>query len=160
MGATTGRIFANLVLIATVIMASAVPAQSAAPDIPVLASIRTATHPTFDRIVLDLSGPRPQVSSRFVDELTRGGSGEVEWLTGAAFAEVHVTPAQAHDDAGHATYLGPHKFRTRNLDNVMAIAITGDYEGVVSAGVGMRKQTWIKVSTLGSPTRVVIDIGR
>ena len=68
--------------------------------------------------------------------------------------------AQAHDDAGHATYLEPHKFRTRNLNNIMAIAITGDYEGVVSAGVGMRKQTWIKVSTLSSPTRVVIDIGR
>jgi hypothetical protein len=73
---------------------------------------------------------------------------------------VHVTPAQAHDDAGHATYLGPYKFRTRNLGNVMAVAITGDYEGVLSVGVGMRKQTWIKVFTLGSPTRVVIDVGR
>jgi hypothetical protein len=71
MGATTGRILTNLVLIATVLMAGAVPAQAAAPDIAVLTSIRTATHPTFDRIVLDLSGPRPQVSSRFVDELTR-----------------------------------------------------------------------------------------
>ncbi|MDQ3899909.1 MAG: hypothetical protein M3319_05470, partial [Actinomycetota bacterium] len=77
MGATTGRIFTSLVL-ATVIMASAVPAQSGVPAIPALSGIRTATHPTFDRIVLDLPGPRPQVSSRFVDELTRDGSGEVE----------------------------------------------------------------------------------
>src|SRR2546421_10250923 len=92
-----GATLANLVLIATVTMASAVPAQSAVPDIPVLTGMRTATHPTFDRIVLDLSGPRPQVSSRFVDELTRDGSGEVEWLAGAAFAGVQVTPAQAHD---------------------------------------------------------------
>lgn len=159
MGTTTGRIFASLVL-ATVIMASAVPAQSVVPAIPVLTGIRTATHSTFDRIVLDLPGPRPQVSSRFVDELTRDGSGEVEWLAGAVFAGVQVTPAQAHDDAGHASYPGPQKFRARNLANVMAVAITGDYEGVLSVGVGMRTQTWIKVFTLHSPTRVVIDIGR
>jgi hypothetical protein len=159
-GATTGRILATLVLIATVIMASAVPAQSVVPDIAVLTGIRTAAHPTFDRIVLDLPGPHPQVSSRFIDELTRDGSGEVEWLAGAAFAGVQVTPAQAHDDAGHPSYPGPQKYRTRNLANVVAVAITGDYEGVLSVGVGMRKQTWIKVFTLHSPTRVVMDVGR
>jgi hypothetical protein len=143
-----------------VIMVSAVPAQSAEPRIPVLTNIRTATHPAFDRIVLDLSGPRPQVSSRFVNELTRDGSGEVERLTGVSLAETHATPAQAHDDAGHPSYLGPREFRTHNLANVMAIATTGDYEGVLSVGIGMRKQTWIKAFTLSSPTRVVIDVGR
>jgi hypothetical protein len=160
MGAIIKGIFANLVLAATVIMAGAVPAQSAVPDIPVLTGIRTGTHPTFDRVVLDLSGPRPQAGSRFVDELIRDGSGEVEWLTGAAFAEVHATPSQAHDDAGHPSYPGPKKFRTPNLGNVMAVAITGDYEGVLSLGIGMRKQTWLNVFTLSNPTRVVIDVGR
>ena len=160
MGAPTRRILANLVLIAAVIMVSAVPAQSAALDIPVLTGIRTGVHPTFDRIVLDFAGPRPQVSFRFVDALTRDGSGEVEWLTGAAFAEVHVTPAQAHDDSGHPSRPGAQKFRTRDLVNVMAFAVTGDYEGVLSVGVGMRKQTWLNVFTLGNPTRVVIDVGR
>jgi hypothetical protein len=159
MGATSGRILANLALVAAVLMASAVPAQSVIPDVPVLTSIRTGTHPTFDRIVLGLSGPPPQTSFRFVDELIRDGSGGVEWLTGAAFAEVQVKPAQAHDDAGQPSYPGPQKFRTRDLANVMAIAITGDYEGVLSVGIGMRKQTWIKASTLSSPTRVVIDVG-
>jgi len=71
-----------------------------------------------------------------------------------------VTPAQAHDDSGHPSYSGPQKFRTRDLTNVMAVAITGDYEGVLSAGVGMRKQTWLNVFTVSNPTRVVIDVGR
>ncbi len=74
----TSRIFATFVLSAAVLTAGAVPAQSAqppAPEIPVLTDIRTATHPTFDRIVLDFSGPRPQVSSQFVDKLTQDGSG-------------------------------------------------------------------------------------
>jgi len=56
--------------------------------------------------------------------------------------------------------LGPRNFRTRNLINVMAVAITGDYEGYLSIGVGMRKQTSVTVFTLDAPTRVVIDVGR
>lgn len=134
MGAITGRLLTMLVLSAGLVAAGAVPGQSAvgpAPDIPVLTGICTGTHSTFDRIVLDLSGPQPQVSSRFVDALTRDGSGSIEWLPGAVFAEVHATQAQAqaqaHDNAGHSSYPGPRKFRTRN--------------------------------TLTGPTRVVIDVG-
>ncbi|MDQ4092039.1 MAG: hypothetical protein M3143_01055 [Actinomycetota bacterium] len=163
MGTNIARILTTVGLSAAVVTAGAVPAQSAqppAPDIAVLTGIRTATHPTFDRVVLDFSGPRPQVSSRFVDELVRDGSGEVEELPGAAFAEVRMTPAQAHDDAGNSSYPGPRKFRTANLNNVMAVAITGDYEAYLSIGVGMRKQTWVNAFTLDAPTRVVIDVGR
>lgn len=164
MGTIIRRTLATLLLSVAVVTAAAVPAQSAvqpAPDIPVLTGIRTGVHPSFDRIVLDFSGPRPQVySSRFVDELIRDGSGEVEWLTGAASAEIVLTPARAHNDAGQSTYPGPWKFRTRNLTNAMAVAITGDFEATLSIGVGMRKQTWVKVFTLTGPTRVVIDVGR
>lgn len=156
-------LFGTLVLSAAVVTAGAVPAQSVeppAPATPVLTGIRTGANPDFDRIVLDFSGPPPQVSSRFVDELIQDGSGDIEWLTGAAFAEVQTTPAQAHDDAGNSSYDWPRKFRTRDLTNVMAVAITGDYEGYLSIGVGMRKQTWVTVFTLTAPTRVVIDVGR
>jgi hypothetical protein len=143
MGSISRRTLAALLLSVAVVTAGTVPAQSAVPDIPVLTGIRTGAHPAFDRIVLDVSGPRPQVSSRLVDELTQDGSGNVEWLTGAAFAEVRATPAQAHDEAGHPSFAGPRKFRTSNLTNVMAVSIIGDFEGVVSVGVGMRKQTWV-----------------
>ncbi|MGH3933479.1 MAG: AMIN-like domain-containing (lipo)protein [Pseudonocardiaceae bacterium] len=173
MGAIIGRILATLFLSTAVIAAGVVPAQSApahsapaqstqppAPDIPVLTGIQTGVHPAFDRIVLGFSGPPPQVSSRFVDELIQDGSGEIEWLTGAAFAEVRATPAQAHDDAGHSSHPGPRKFRTRDLANVMAVAITGDYEAYLTIGVGVRRQTWVKVFTLTGPTCVVIDVGR
>jgi hypothetical protein len=117
-------------------------------------------HPAFDRVVLDFSGPPPQVSSRFVDELIQDGSGDIEWLTGAAFAEVIATPAYTHDDQGNFSWPGPRKFRIRNLTNVMAVAVPGDYEAVLSIGVGMRKQTWVNVFTLTAPSRVVIDVGR
>lgn len=162
MGTITRRATGLLatILIGTAVFAGAAgPAQSATQT-PTLTGIRTGVHPTFDRIVLDLSGHRPGVSSRFVDELTRDGSGEVEWLTGCEFLEVVVNPAQAHTDAGDPSYPGPRKFRTWNLQNVTAVAITGDFEAYLTVGVGMRERTWARVFTLGSPTRVVIDVGR
>src|SRR5262249_27951286 len=114
----------------------------------------------FDRIVLDMTGPQPGVSyTNNLDELTADGSGEIVWLTGQYFVSVAATPARAHDDAGNPTYTGPQKFRTRNLRNVMAVAVTGDFEGYVSIGLGIRSQSWVRVFTLGSPTRVVIDVG-
>ncbi len=163
MGAITRRTVAAVLLSVVVVATGTVLAQSAVPpvpDTPVLTGIRTGVHPTFDRIGLDFSGPRPQVSSRCVDELVQDGSGDIEWLTGAAFLEVQVSPAQAHDDAGHPSYAGPRKFRTRNLTNVMAVAITSDYEATLLIGIGMRKQTWAKAFTLTAPTHVVIDVGR
>jgi hypothetical protein len=164
MGTTARRAFATFLLSAAVVTASTIPAQSAVPptqDIPMLTDIRTGVHPGFDRIVLDFAGSQPQVlSSRFVDELVRDGSGEVEWLTGTAFAEVVLSPAQAHNDAGQPTYPRPWKFRTRNLTNVMAVAITGDFEATLTIGIGVREQSWVKAFTLNAPTRVVIDVGQ
>lgn len=153
----------TVLLSAAVITAGAVPVEPtahAAPT-PALTGIRTGVHPTFDRIVLDLTpGYRPQVTSRFTDELRRDGSGAIEWLTGCVFADVVVHGARAHDDAGNSTYPGPRKFRTRALSNVMAVAVTGDFEATLSIGVGMRERTWVKVFTLTGPNRVVIDVGR
>ena len=97
--------------------------------------------------------------AREFDELIADGSGDVVWLTGEFFVSVVATPARAHDDNGNSTYPGPTKFRTRNLRNVMAVAVTGDFEGYLSIGIGFRYQSWVRVFTLTSPTRVVIDVG-
>ncbi|MGQ0773307.1 MAG: AMIN-like domain-containing (lipo)protein [Pseudonocardiales bacterium] len=165
MGTITRRAvgaLATILLGAAVVTAGAIPAQAVASQnsVPTLTGIRTGVHPTFDRIVLDFSGGRPPVRSEFVDELKQDPSDRIEWLTGCAFAQVRMQGAAAHDDAGNATYLGPQKFRTRNLSNVMAVAITGDFEAVLSIGIGMRKQTSVTVFTLTGPDRVVIDVGR
>jgi len=138
-------------------LAAAAPAS--AQSTPVMTGIRTGLHPGYDRIVLDMSGPQPSVSYRWTDELIADASGEIVWLTGEHFIEVTVSPAAAHDDAGNSTYAGPQKFRTRDLSNVMAVAVTGDFEAVLSIGLGTRYQSWVRVFTLGSPTRVVIDVG-
>lgn len=143
-------------------VAAAAPAQGAqAPVIPAMTSIRTGNHTGFDRVVLDLTaGPAPAVSYRLTDELTTDPSGEVVWLTGQYFVEVTATPAAAHDENGTPTYTGPQKFRTRDLANVMAVAVTGDFEGHLSVGLGVRSRTAVNVFTLTAPNRVVIDVAR
>ena len=160
MTTTVRRTFFALATIVLALVGGLVAASPAsATSTPVMTGIRTGLHPGYDRVVLDMSGPRPAVSYQLVDELIADGSGEIVWLTGEHFVAVTVTPAAAHDDAGNSTYPGPQKFRTRNLRNVMAVAVTGDYEAVLSIGLGTRYNSWVRVFTLGSPTRVVIDVG-
>jgi len=152
--------FAVLVLALTGGLVAAAPAPADTTPAPLLTGIRTGLHPDFDRIVLDMSGPQPTATTyRYTDELTQDASGQIVWLTGADFVEVVVQGAAAHDDLGNPTYLGPDKFRTRNLTNVMAVALTGDFEATLSVGVGTRHRGWVRVFTLSAPTRVVIDVG-
>ena len=153
------RALGALVAIVLVVGGGVTAAAQPAPTIPVLCDIRTGQHPGFDRVVLDFTGPAPTVSSQWTDELFSDGSGEIFWLTGEHFIGVVTNPAYAHDDNGNPTVHGPQKFRTRNLRNVMAIGITGDFEGYVSVGIGTRDKTWVRTFTLSSPTRVVIDVG-
>jgi hypothetical protein len=158
-------VLATLLFSAGVITAVAIPAESAVPAAAgtpgALTAIRTGAHPTYDRIVLDFPGGVPEVrDSRFVEELIRDPSGEVESLPGDQFAQVTMFPAATYDLEGNPTYLGPRKFTTPGLNNVTAIAITGDFEGYLTIAMGMREKTWLHVFTLTGPPRVVIDVGR
>lgn len=150
---------AAIALMLTGGIVAATPATSAQPSTPVMTNIRTGLNTGFDRIVLDMSGTRPEVSHQLVDELIADGSGEIVWLTGEFFVSVTATPAAAHDANGNPTYTGPQKFRTRNLRNVMAVAVVGDFEANLTIGLGTRYRSWVRVFTLASPTRVIIDVG-
>jgi hypothetical protein len=157
---TARRALGALVAIVLVVGGGVTAAAQPAPTIPTLTNIRTGQHPGYDRIVLDFAGgPAPAVTNQWLDELRSDGSGEIFWLTGEYFVNVVSHVANAHDAAGNPTYTGPQRFRTRDLRNVMAVGLTGDFEGYVSIGLGTRTQTWVRTSTLTSPTRVVIDVG-
>ncbi|HEV8556822.1 MAG TPA: hypothetical protein VGR06_10560 [Actinophytocola sp.] len=149
------------IVLGSVLAVAATPASSATqPAIQVLTNIRTGLNTGFDRVVLDMSdGQRPDVRYEVTDELIQDGSGEIFWLAGEYFVSVVVNPAYAHDRGGNPSYPQPQRFRTRNLHNVMAVGLTGDFEGYVSIGLGIRYQSWVRVFTLIAPNRVVIDVG-
>jgi hypothetical protein len=140
-------------------LAAAVPSSAAVASVPTLTAIRTGNNAGFDRIVLDLGpGGAPTPSYQLVDELIADPSTDIVWLTGEYFINVSVPYAAAHDDNGNPTYPGPQKFRTRNLANVMAVAVIGDWEAHLLVGLGVRSRTAVNVFTLTAPNRVVIDV--
>jgi hypothetical protein len=42
--------------------------------------------------------------------------------------------------------------------NVRQIKAVGDFEGVVSFGIGLRRMTGFRVFRLTAPTRIVVDV--
>ena len=67
---------------------------------PKVVDVRVATHPTFDRVVVDLRGKLPGYDVRYVRRLHYDGSGDIVPLNGRRFIAVLVRPAMAHNASG------------------------------------------------------------
>lgn len=132
------------------------PAQQ--PATPILVAIRAASHPKespkYERVVFEFSGPVPYLRIEYVTQLIADGSGAPVGITGKAILQVQFTPAQAHNDRGKPT--APNNINLR-LSLVKQIVSTGDFEGVVTYGIGLVRKTETRILTLGNPLRVVID---
>ncbi|WP_189254526.1 AMIN-like domain-containing (lipo)protein [Lentzea flava] len=143
------RIFA--VLIAVVMAVMVVPSASAA-DYAQLTNVRTGQHPTFDRVVFDLTGGRPGASVSQISEPTNCGSGKPISAPGAEFVEVRLQPADAH------SYTGSRDLRP-NLVQVKSVVFTCDFEADLSIAIGV-KDTNRRVDAyfVDGPLRYVVDI--
>jgi hypothetical protein len=139
--------------------AAAVPGLAGAQTPPTcssLTNIRVGRHVTYDRVVLDFCGPGPSsFRGTWTTTLVADGSGKRVSLPGNKFVSV-----VSQNETAWPTYVGPQKFTTPALRNVRAVAITGDFEGYLTIGLGMRHRTWLHVFTLANPSRLVIDVGR
>jgi hypothetical protein len=151
------RLLVVLLLLGLMVPASAAGARAPAPVTPTLVGIRAAHHPGFDRLVFDFRGGLPaDVRARYVDTLIGDFSGLRVPVAGRAVVRLTFRGAQAHTMAGTAA-TAPSR-RAFALPNVMAIAQAGDFEAVLTYGVGLAKQTRFQVFTLRSPDRVVVDV--
>jgi hypothetical protein len=128
------------------------------PAIPTLVAIRAAHHaettPKYDRVVFEFSGPVPYLRIEYVTELIADGSGAPVRISGKAILSVQFTPAQAHTDRGKAT--APNNINLK-LPLVKQIVSAGDFEAVVTYGIGLARKAEARILTLGNPLRVVID---
>ena len=160
------------VLLTTALTATSLPAQAdaSAPmstqtrtversprPTPTLTDIRTGRHATFDRVVIDLDGAAPGYKVGYVKEVRADGSGKVVDTRGRANLLVRLTPTDAHDSDGHATYDGPRRF-TVGYPALREVALAGDFEATVSIALGISRKNGFRVMTLSNPTRVVVDI--
>jgi hypothetical protein len=156
----TMRLVRTLVVtsLATIVLAlAAAPAGAQeAPETPVLVDVRAGGHTGYDRVVFEFRGAVPEHRVRYVDQLVEDGSGEPVSLAGAASLEVVFEGANAHEEDGSPT-VSPRRF-SPGLTAVKEVAQTGDFEAMVSYGIGVDRERPVKVSTLSGPSRLVIDV--
>ncbi|MGA5065468.1 AMIN-like domain-containing (lipo)protein [Streptomyces exfoliatus] len=118
---------------------------------------RWGGHATFDRLVIDVRGAMPPVTVHQVGALHYDGSGQKVPLAGKYFLEIRLSPAAAHDDAGKSVYQGPRLLKIY-LPALKGVALTGDFEGVVTIGAAFDTKPAYKTFRLHSPERFVVDI--
>jgi hypothetical protein len=143
---------ASLVAVVLALAAAPAGAQSA----PTLVDVRAARHPGFDRVVFEFQGAVPQHTVRYVGQLVEDGSGKPVSVAGTADLEVIFHGANAHTEDGTPS-VGPKRF-SPGLTAVKEVAQIGDFEAVVSYGIGLDRRRPITVSTLSGPSRLVIDV--
>jgi hypothetical protein len=125
---------------------------------PQVTGIRVGHHRGFDRVVLDLSGKAPGFRVRYVTTLRHDGSGTPVDLLGPVSLRVVLDPADAHNpNTGRNTLRTPARTKWR-LDQIRETALIGDFEAVVTLGVGLDHRAPFRVMTLSNPTRIVVDI--
>lgn len=130
----------------------------AAPAVPRLAAVRVAAHRGYDRIVFEFAGSLPAVHSVApVARVTADPSGRPLALGGRAFLRVVFRQATAHTAAGARTYAGALPGRV-DLPVVRSVVQAGDFENVLSFGVGLWEHTSTHVFVLEAPPRLVVDV--
>jgi hypothetical protein len=150
------RLVRTLVVSGLAAAALAVAAPAGAQSAPTLVDVRAGRHPGFDRVVFQFRGAVPQHRIRYVDQLVQDGSGNPVSVAGAADLEVVFHGANAHNQDGSPS-VSPRRF-SPGLPAVKEIAQVGDFEAVVSYGIGIDHRRPIEVSTLSGPSRLVIDV--
>jgi hypothetical protein len=132
-------------------------APAGAQATPTLVDVRAGRHAGFDRVVFEFRGAVPATRHvRYVDQLVQDGSGEPVSVAGGADLEVVFEGANAHDDRGGPT-VSPRRF-SPGFTALKEVAQVGDFEAVVTYGLGVDRERPFTVSTLSDPSRLVIDI--
>lgn len=150
---------AGLVLALPGIALGADPVMSvpgAAPPVATIVGIRAAHHPGFDRFVLEFDTPgAPASTVAFVPALVGDFSGQRVPVPGRAVIRVQVQGAQAHREGGESTVMLDQAFA---LPNVMSVRGAGDFEAVVTMGIGLARRMPFHVHRLTKPGRIAIDV--
>lgn len=118
-------------------------------------TIATGCHPTFDRFVITARAATPGYDVRYVTRVVGDGSGLPIALQGTKRILVVVRNTRGHTQGG--ANLLPSS-RTPLCSNLRQVKKAGDFEGVVSYGLGLQRRTGFRVFRLAAPTRIVVDV--
>src|SRR5438128_7825335 len=116
--------------------------------------VRVVHHDGYDRLVIDFpttnSMPEYQINRQTTAHFVRDASGQPVTLSGSA--GIRVVLRNADTVSGAPSDLKP------NFPEIREVAQIGDFERVVSYGVGLATPACFRVLELSGPTRLVIDV--
>lgn len=120
-----------------------------------LSGIDTGCHATFDRFVIRVSSGNPGYDVRYVSRIVADPSGKPVSLQGSKRIKVVIRPARGHTAAGANVLPAT---LTPLCPNLRQVKRAGDFEGVVSFGLGLARKTGFRVFRLSGPARIVVDV--
>jgi hypothetical protein len=127
-----------------------------------LTAIRTGQADGFDRVVFEFSGTSPGYRVAYVDKpLHEDGSGNEVPLKGGHAIEVHMDNASGYHlegDSSGPTYTGPNRITPTGTGQIVELARTGDFEGVLAWAIGVKDKVGFRVSRLDSPPRLLVEV--
>lgn len=131
------------------------------PTVTHLTAVRIARQDGFDRVVFEFDGATPAYKVAYVDgPILEDPSGRTVTVAGSGLLRVHFDGASAvalDQPGGAATYAGPNRVMG-DAAKVKEVVSAGDFEAVMTWVIGVDGRRPNKVSTLTSPSRVIIDI--
>jgi len=128
----------------------------AAPATPVgVTAARAAAQTGYDRFVLEFNGPVPryQVNTQGSATFTLDPSGRTVTLAGSGGLMVTL-----HGASGQGSFTGSTDLRPSGTGVLREARSLGDFEGVVSWGLGVSRATCFRAFTLTGPSRLIVDV--
>ena len=117
--------------------------------------VATACHPGFDRFVIRARFGTPRYDVRYVRRIIADGSGATVPLRGRRRIRILIHDARGHTEGG--ANLVP-RVRTPECPNLRQLKTAGDFEGLVTIGLGLRRRKGFRVFRLTGPARLVVDV--
>lgn len=142
-------------LTTTIALAPAAALAAPAPSLPTLVAVRAAHHSGFDRVTFQFAGGRPSVRVGYVSQFVHDPSGLPAKVAGSAHLLVVFHGANAHNASGAPT--APTDLKPA-LPSLKEVAQLGDFEGVVSYGLGLDHRVSFHVLALSAPPRIAVDV--
>ena len=135
-----------------------IAAVASGHGVPVLTTIRTGRHGSYERLTFQFTAAFGEASVRYVPVIRQDPSDQVVPLQGLSYLQVVVHGVAAHWSATPITpYTGPSTL-TPGYPTLKQVCVSGDFESVLSFGVGLDRTAGFQVMRLRSPDRLVVDI--
>lgn len=132
-----------------------IPATTARAQIT---DVRVGTHAGYDRVTFEFASGIPQTTiDAVLPPFYADASGLPLDVAGTAFLRVTMNGGTKVTADGGITYSGPTDFE-RDFDQLVQLLEGGDFEALSTWYLGLDPGGCIRVLTLASPSRLVIDI--